>query len=154
MPVINLVFSGNGKAEPEVARLLAELDSSRLRPRRAAEPDAAEVVERMPGFIETIRAARPRTKKPIVLVEHLLYPNLRFRKEKAAAVRTANASLRPIYHDLGARLATGRITSYSTRRSSARTATAPSMTVIRRTWGSLEWRTDWNPPARALTAGR
>jgi lysophospholipase L1-like esterase len=49
----------------------------------------------MPALIDTIRAARPRT--PIVLVEHLLYPNLRFRPEKAADVAKANASLRQIY---------------------------------------------------------
>ena len=51
----------------------------------------------MPAFIATLRAARPRT--PIVLVEHLLYPNLRFRKDKAADVATANASLRHIYEE-------------------------------------------------------
>jgi lysophospholipase L1-like esterase len=55
----------------------------------------AEVVERMPALIDIIRAAHPRT--PIVLVEHLLYPNLRFRKGKAADVATANASLRQIH---------------------------------------------------------
>ena len=34
-----------------------------------------------------------------MLVEHLLYPNLRFRTEKAADVATANASLRRIYEE-------------------------------------------------------
>jgi lysophospholipase L1-like esterase len=54
-----------------------------------------EVVERMPALIDVIRAARPKT--PIVLVEHLLYPNLRFRPTKAADVARANASLREIH---------------------------------------------------------
>ena len=95
VPVINLGFSGNGKAEPEVARLLAELDPAVYVLDALPNLTPAQVVERMPGFIDTIRAARPRT--PIVLVEHLPYPNLRFRPAKAADVATSNASLHRIY---------------------------------------------------------
>jgi lysophospholipase L1-like esterase len=95
VPVINLGFSGNAKAEPEVARLLAELDPAVYVLDALPNLTPAQVVERMPAFIDVIRAARPRT--PIVLVEHLLYPNLRFRQEKAADVAAANASLRQIY---------------------------------------------------------
>ncbi len=95
VPFINLGFSGNGKAEPEVARLLAELDPAAyvLDPLPNLKPD--EVAERMPGLIETIRAARPRT--PIVLVEHLIYPNTRFRPVKASDIATSNAHLRRIH---------------------------------------------------------
>jgi CubicO group peptidase (beta-lactamase class C family)/lysophospholipase L1-like esterase len=96
-PVINLGFSGNGKAEPEIARLLAELDAAVFVLDALPNLTPAQVVERMPAFIDTIRAARPRT--PIVLVEHLPYPNLRFRASKAADVATANASLRRIYDE-------------------------------------------------------
>ena len=95
VPVINLGFSGNGKAEPEVARLLAELDPAIYVLDALPNLTPQQVDERMPALIATIRAARPRT--PIVLVEHLLYPNLRFRNEKARDVATANASLRRIY---------------------------------------------------------
>lgn len=95
VPVVNLGFSGNGKAEPEVARLLAELDPAVYVLDTLPNLTPAQVVERLPAFIDTLRAARPRT--PIVLVEHLLYPNLRFRKEKAADVAAANASLRQIH---------------------------------------------------------
>jgi hypothetical protein len=95
LPVVNLGFSGNGKAEPEVARLLAELDPAVYVLDSLPNMTPQEVVERMPALIDTIRAARPRT--PIVLVEHLLYPNLRFRPEKAADVAKANASLRQIH---------------------------------------------------------
>jgi hypothetical protein len=93
--VINLGFSGSAKAEPEVARLLAELDPAAyvLDPLPNMTPQ--QVVERMPALIDIIRAARPHT--PIVLVEHLIYPNLRFRKAKAADVAAANASLRQIH---------------------------------------------------------
>ena len=51
----------------------------------------------MPGLIDTIRAAHPRT--PIILIEHLPYPNLRFRPTKAADVARSNASLRRIYEE-------------------------------------------------------
>ena len=95
VPVINLGFSGNGKAEPEVARLLAELDPAVYVLDSLPNMTPQEVVERMPALIGTLRATRPQT--PIVLVEHLLYPNLRFRHAKAADVAKANASLRQIY---------------------------------------------------------
>lgn len=97
VPMINLGFSGNGKAEPEVARLLAELDPVVyvLDPLPNLKPE--EVVERMPGLIDTLRAAHPRT--PIVLVEHLRYPNARFRPQKARDIATSNASLRRIYEE-------------------------------------------------------
>ena len=95
VPVINLGFSGSGKAEPEVARLLAELDPAVYVLDALPNLTPQQVVERMPALIDTIRAVRPRT--PIVLIEHLRYPNLRFRQDKAADVATANASLRRIH---------------------------------------------------------
>ncbi|BCS31915.1 hypothetical protein TBR22_A11180 [Luteitalea sp. TBR-22] len=95
VPVINLGFSGSARAEPEVARLLAELDPAAYVLDALPNMTPQQVVERMPALIDIIRAARPHT--PIVLVEHLLYPNLRFRKEKASDVAAANASLRQIH---------------------------------------------------------
>jgi len=67
VPVINLGFSGNGKMEPEMADLLAELDPAvyvldclwNMRP--------AEVSERVGPFVKKLRAARPNT--PILLAE-------------------------------------------------------------------------------------
>ncbi len=67
VPVINLGFSGNGRMEPEMADLLAELDPAvyvldclwNMRP--------AEVSERVGPFVKRLRAARPNT--PILLVE-------------------------------------------------------------------------------------
>jgi hypothetical protein len=67
VPVINLGFSGNGKMEPEMADLLAELDPVvyvldclwNMRP--------AEVSERVGPFVKKLRGARPNT--PILLVE-------------------------------------------------------------------------------------
>ena len=67
LPVVNLGFSGNGKMEPEMAGLLAELDPAvyildclwNMRP--------AEVSERVGPFVKKLRAVRPST--PILLVE-------------------------------------------------------------------------------------
>jgi inosine-uridine nucleoside N-ribohydrolase len=67
VPVINLGFSGNGKMEPEMADLLAELDPAvyvldclwNMRPE--------EVSERVAPFVRRLRAARPDT--PILLAE-------------------------------------------------------------------------------------
>ncbi len=70
-PVINLGFSGNGKMEPELATLLAELDPSVYVLDCLPNMTPAEVTERVPGFVQTLRKARPTT--PIVLVEDRNY---------------------------------------------------------------------------------
>ena len=66
-PTINLGFSGQGKMEPEMADLLAELDPSvyvlDCLPNLAAD----EIKERVEPFVRKLRAAHPDT--PIVLVE-------------------------------------------------------------------------------------
>jgi hypothetical protein len=68
-PTINLGFSGNGRAEPAIAELLARLDPAAYildpLPNMIAEPAA----ERMESMARTLRRAHPGT--PIVLVEHL-----------------------------------------------------------------------------------
>ncbi|MBI5387423.1 MAG: SGNH/GDSL hydrolase family protein [Verrucomicrobia bacterium] len=70
-PHINLGFSGNGRMEPELADLLAELDPSVYVLDCLPNMDAAEVRERVEPFVRQLRAARPRT--PIVLVEDRSY---------------------------------------------------------------------------------
>ncbi|MBL9216259.1 MAG: SGNH/GDSL hydrolase family protein [Opitutaceae bacterium] len=70
-PVVNLGFSSNGKAEPEMAELLAGLDPAmyvldcmpNLRP---------DEVARVGPLVDTLRARHPAL--PIVLVENLEYP--------------------------------------------------------------------------------
>ena len=66
-PVINLGFSGNGKMEPELASLLAELDPSVYVLDCLPNMVADEITERVEPFVKTLRAAHPLT--PIVLVE-------------------------------------------------------------------------------------
>lgn len=71
MPHINLGFSGNGKMEPELAGLLAELDPSVYVLDCLPNMTASEVTERVEPFVHTLRKAHPRT--PIVLVEDRTY---------------------------------------------------------------------------------
>ena len=92
---INLGFSGNAHSEPEMAKVLAELDPSVfvLDPLPNMTPEM--VGERLEKFIRALRDARPAT--PIVLVENLEYRGADFvpvRREKVAA---ANAKLKEAY---------------------------------------------------------
>lgn len=66
-PVINLGFSGNGKMEPEMAKLLAELDPAVYVIDCLPNMVAAELKERVEPFVRQLVAAHPRT--PIILVE-------------------------------------------------------------------------------------
>jgi hypothetical protein len=66
-PVINLGFSGNGKMEPEMADLLAELDASVFIIDCLPNTVADEIKARVEPLVQKLRAAHPAT--PIVLVE-------------------------------------------------------------------------------------
>jgi hypothetical protein len=71
--VINLGFSGNGKLEPEVAKLVAELDPAVFVLDCLPNLMAKEVTERAEPCVRTLRAAHPKT--PILLVEDRNYPD-------------------------------------------------------------------------------
>jgi hypothetical protein len=66
-PTINFGFSGNGKMEPEMADLLAELDPSIYVLDCLPNLVADEIKERVEPFVKKLRAVHPLT--PIVLVE-------------------------------------------------------------------------------------
>jgi lysophospholipase L1-like esterase len=66
-PTINLGFSGNGKMEPEMGDLLAELDPSIYVLDCLPNMVADEINERVEPFVKKLRAAHPDV--PIVLVE-------------------------------------------------------------------------------------
>jgi lysophospholipase L1-like esterase len=97
-PIVNLGFSGNGKMEPEIAKLLAELDPEIYVIDALPNLEPAEVKERTEQLVKTIRVARPNT--PIVLVENVIYQDgileqVRRKKymEKNMALRLAHADL-------------------------------------------------------------
>ena len=75
-PVINLGFSGNGRMEPEMADLLAELDPSVYVLDCLPNMNGQMVGERVAPFVERLRRARPKT--PILLVEDRTYSDAFF----------------------------------------------------------------------------
>jgi lysophospholipase L1-like esterase len=72
-PIINLGFSGNGKMEPEMADLLAELDPAVYVLDCLPNMTSKEVEERVEPFVRRLRKAHPDT--PIVLAEDRNYTN-------------------------------------------------------------------------------
>ena len=72
-PVLNLGFSGNGKMEPEMATLFAELDPAVYVLDCLPNMNAKEIEERVDPFVRTLRKAHPKT--PILLVEDRSYAN-------------------------------------------------------------------------------
>ena len=67
VPVINLGFSGNGRMEPELARLLGELDPAVFVIDCLWNMTPEMVSERVEPFVRILREARPAT--PIILAE-------------------------------------------------------------------------------------
>ena len=97
-PVINLGFSGNGRMEPEVAKLLAELDPCVYVLDCLPNMQAAEVAERTEPFVRTLREAHPTT--PILLVEDRSYAD----SFLIASKRTRNLDSRAVYRKAYERL--------------------------------------------------
>ncbi len=108
-PVINLGFSGNGKMEPEMATLLAELDPSVYVIDCLPNMVADEIKARVEPLVKTLRAAHPAT--PIVLVEdrtmqdsflikgRMEWYHLKDRAElKAACDRLQSAGVKDLYY--------------------------------------------------------
>jgi GDSL-like lipase/acylhydrolase family protein/SGNH-like hydrolase/esterase family protein len=114
-PTINLGFSGNGKMEPEMADLLAELDPSIYVLDCLPNMVADEIKARVEPFVKKLRAAHPDV--PIVLVEdrtmqdsfliagRMEYYHLKDRAElKAAFDRLQNAGVKNLFYIPGEHL--------------------------------------------------
>jgi len=99
-PMINLGFSGNGKMEPELAELLAELDPAVYVLDCLPNMTAEMVAERLEPFVRRLRQARPHT--PVVLVEQAPHQAGRFLPSRHEVVETKNAELRKAYDRLTA----------------------------------------------------
>lgn len=97
-PTLNLGFSGNGKAEPEVATLLAELDPLIYVLDPLPNLIAREVTKRIGPFVRSLRAARPHT--PIVLVENIVYQNSWLNPKTRQRQQSSNAALQAVYEEL------------------------------------------------------
>lgn len=97
-PMINLGFSGNGQAEPEVGDLLAELEPAAFVLDPLPNLDAATVAQRLPDLVVKLRTAQPEV--PIILVENIAYTNSWLCMETRAAWRSKNEALRGVYEEL------------------------------------------------------
>ena len=97
-PHINLGFSGNGKMEPELADLLAELDPSVYVLDCLPNMDAKEVTERVEPFVRKLRAAHPTT--PIVLVEDRSYADSFLVASKRERNDSSRSALKAAYDRL------------------------------------------------------
>ena len=94
---INLGFSGNGKTEPEVATLLAELEPAAFVIDSLPNLKPDMLAERMPKFIEILRARHPHT--PILLVQNPLYPSVPYEGVMRSKVEPSNEILAKIHAD-------------------------------------------------------
>jgi lysophospholipase L1-like esterase len=93
---INLGFSGNARAEEEVAHLLGELSPAIfvLDPLPNMQP--GDVVERVGYMVRHLRETHPGI--PIVLVENIQYPSGKYIAEQRSAVDAKNRNLRELVY--------------------------------------------------------
>jgi hypothetical protein len=113
-PIINLGFSGNGRMEAEVNKLLAEIDTAVYVIDCLPNMNAKDVEERTEPLVQTLRKVRPDT--PIVLVEDRSYTNAhtlpgprKHNDESRAALKKAfdrlqKAGVKHLHYLSGARL--------------------------------------------------
>lgn len=98
LPTINLGFSGNGRSEPEMVDLLAELDPGAYvidpLPNMGAEP----VEERIKHMLNTLRQKRPGT--PVIMVESAGNQNDWLRLGASPADLSINQTYRRVYEQL------------------------------------------------------
>lgn len=97
-PTINLGFSGNGRMEPEVGALLAELDPCAFAIDCLPNMNEETITERAVPLVRQIRSAHPST--PILLVEDRSFTNTRFFPQREARHRTNRVALRAAFNQL------------------------------------------------------
>jgi hypothetical protein len=99
-PVINLGFSGNGRMEHALARLMGELDAAVYVIDCLPNIGAAEVAERTRPLVQALRQVRPET--PIVLVEDRTYSDAFLNASKRERSESSRAALRQAFEGLTA----------------------------------------------------
>lgn len=97
LPVVNLGFSGNGKLEPEVLELIAEIDASLYILDTA--PNLTHATDIEARIMEAVRILRVRSDCPILLVEHSGNVG-EISSDAKAQFREANAQVRSAYEAL------------------------------------------------------
>lgn len=97
-PVLNLGFSGNGRMEPEVGALLAELDPRVYVIDCLPNMSEETVTERAAPLVRQLRQARPET--PILLVEDRSFTNTPFFPARREHHRKSREALRRAFREL------------------------------------------------------
>ena len=97
-PTVNLGFSGNGKMDPEVGQLMAEIDAAAYVIDCLPNMNGAEVAERTEPLVRQLRAAHPEA--PIVLVEDRTYANAAFKPSSQERHATSRAALKAAFSRL------------------------------------------------------
>lgn len=97
-PVVNLGFSGNGRMEPEVGELLAEIDAAAFVIDCCPNIDGPTTAARTRPLVELLRKAHSDT--PIVLVEDRRYTDGWLRPGKKARNDANHAALKAAYDEL------------------------------------------------------
>ncbi len=100
IPVINLGFSGNGRMEPEVGRLLTELDACIYVIDCLPNISPEETAERTEPLVRILRESRLTT--PILLVEDRVTPYAVVQQARQEAHQKRHAALREAYERLTA----------------------------------------------------
>lgn len=96
--IINLGFSGNGRMEPELASLLAELDPLIYFIDCLPNLQAEQVKERVEPFVTILREAHSDT--PIVLAEGIIYNNAFLLEKRRLRNSDSRKALRIAYENL------------------------------------------------------
>jgi lysophospholipase L1-like esterase len=97
-PVLNLGFSGNGRMEIEIARLMTELDPAVFVVDCLPNIVAAQVTERTEPLVRELRKARPDT--PILLVEDRTYQDAFLVENKRKRSLDSRAAFRAAFEKM------------------------------------------------------
>ncbi|MFK7820037.1 MAG: SGNH/GDSL hydrolase family protein [Planctomycetaceae bacterium] len=100
VPIVNLGFSGNGRMEAAVGKLMSEIDASVYVIDCLPNITAAQVTERTFELVKKLRAAKPGV--PIVLVEDRDYTDSVFVPVKAKRNQASQAALKVEFQKLKA----------------------------------------------------
>jgi hypothetical protein len=97
-PVINLGFSGNGRMEPEMAELIAELDPAVFVLDCLPNMNGAMVGERVAPFVKRLRQSHADT--PILLVEDRTYTDAFWDRGRAQRNQENRTALKHVFGQL------------------------------------------------------
>ncbi len=111
---INLGFSGNGKLDLEVARIMAEIDAGVFVLDFVPNASVEQMKERMLTFYRIIRDKHPDT--PIIFIEDPIFTHTRYDERIAEEVRKKNETLHGLFDHIKRELHDKRVTLISSRK--------------------------------------